>query len=96
MKTVSDDRLRCDACGQVHPDAKLVLLHDGREVGNYSEEWRLECEAKFVVNMATLDKRRSYLSAVAEKRGNAESLKLQDRIRSLWNSSSRAAQPQVA
>jgi hypothetical protein len=93
---MNDDRLKCLACGQIHDSAKLVTLHDGREVGSYSEEWRLECEAKAVVRLPTLDRRRKYLDAVKEKRGTKAWNELQDRILSLWKTSKPNAQPQVA
>jgi hypothetical protein len=96
LKTVSDERLKCSACGQIHLGAHLVTLHDGRQVGSYSEEWRLECEAKAVVRLPTLDRRRKYLDAVKEKRGTKAWNELQDRILSLWKTSKPSAQPQVA
>ena len=96
MHTVSEDpRLKCHACGKVHPNAQLVTLHDGRIVGNYSIDWQIECEANFVVRMPTLDKRRSYLEAVREKRGIKAWSQLTERIASIWKSR-RDAQPTVA
>jgi hypothetical protein len=95
LTTVSDDRLKCHACGRVHLGAHLVTLHDDRQVGSYSEEWRLECEAKMVTRLPTLEKRRKYLEAVQEKRGVKAWNDLQDRILSIWKTS-KHAQPQVA
>jgi hypothetical protein len=92
---VIDDRLKCHCCGQLHKNAQLVKLHDGREVGNYSEEWRIECEANFVVRMPTLKQRRSYIDAVREKRGNTAAIELQQRIASIWKLV-KDAQPTVA
>jgi len=96
LKTVSDDLLKCRACGQIHSNAQLVTLHDGRQVGNYSEDWQIECEANFVVRMPTLDQRRKYLDAVKEKRGVKAWSALIDRVTSIWKQSKRDAQPQVA
>ena len=93
MHTVSEDpRLKCHACGKVHPNAQLVTLHDGRIVGNYSIDWQIECEANFVVRMPTLDKRRSYLEAVREKRGIKAWSQLTERIASIWKSKRDARQ----
>lgn len=92
---MSDERLHCWQCGKIHPNAQLVSLHDGRIVGNYSSEWMLECEARYVVRLTTLERRRKYIDQVAEKRGQKACLELQDRIRSIWNSS-KQAQPKVA
>jgi len=95
LSTVSDDRLKCWQCGQVHRNSQLVRLHDGRDVGNYSVDWMLECEALFVTRLPTLQKRRAYLDGVKEKRGQKPWLDLQDRVASIWKVK-REAQPQVA
>jgi hypothetical protein len=92
---MNDDRLQCLGCGKVHPGAQLVTLHDGRQVGSYSEDWRLECEAIFVVTMPTLAKRRNYLDMVKEKRGVKGWSTLTDRVAAIWQAS-KDAQPKVA
>jgi hypothetical protein len=72
-----DDRLRCEACGKVHSHAKLVKLFDGREVGNYSKEWRLHCEAKYVLRIKRSKRTRmEYLDAVEQRRGLEAKLEL--------------------
>lgn len=93
---MNDDRLKCHACGQIHKNAQLVTLHDGAVVGNYSVEWMLECEAKMICKMQTLEKRRQYLNAVKEKRGIESWKALSDRVASIWKSSKPDAQPKVA
>jgi len=40
----------CPVCGQAHPDERTVKLIDGTEVSNYSEQWRLHCEAIWVLD----------------------------------------------
>lgn len=52
----------------------MVTLVDGREVSAWSEEFRNECEARYVLRMATLNQRRAYLSSVQRHRG-AEAVK---------------------
>ena len=45
---------------------RLVTLHDGRQVSNYSEDWRHECEAVAILNMPHLAQRRAHLYGVRE------------------------------
>jgi hypothetical protein len=48
----------------------LVDLPDGRQVGSYSEQYRLYCEAKWVLkNKRTKNTRRKYLLGVEAERG---------------------------
>lgn len=75
---------RCLACGKVHQDAREVTLHDGTVVSSYSEAWRAECEARAVVNMATLQQRRDYLAGVEKKRGPASAQELRRHVARLW------------
>lgn len=48
----------------------------------YSEEWRAECEARYVINMTgktireKKEKRAAYIQKVRERRGNAMADKL--------------------
>lgn len=64
------DGLVCPACGLTHADARVVELPDGRQVGSYSEQYRLYCEAKWVLkNKRTKNTRRKYLLGVEAERG---------------------------
>lgn len=56
-----------------------VQLHDGTWVGSWSEDWRLECEARHLLRMP-LAKRREDLEAVERLRGIKATLKLKDRM----------------
>lgn len=47
------------------PNERLVAIHDGSVVSNYSEEWRLECEAKYVMAMPSRSSRLDYLDRLA-------------------------------
>lgn len=47
----------------------LVTLRDGRRVSNVSEEWRAECEARYVANMPNRAARQHYLGLVQGARG---------------------------
>ena len=49
----------------------------------YSEEWRKECEARFVISMPLVN-RRKYLADVEEKRGEESRVDLEQEILRLW------------
>ena len=57
------------------PGEHMVRLVDGSEVSTYSEAWRRECEARFVVGMPVLDQE-AHLAAIGKKRGPAGELML--------------------
>lgn len=59
-----------------------VELHDGRQVGSWSEEWKLECEARYLLRMP-LTERRAALEKREQIRGAAAVLKLKDRMASI-------------
>jgi hypothetical protein len=46
-----------------------VSLIDGREVDSTSEEWRHECEARYIANIPTREQRHDYLAIVTKRRG---------------------------
>jgi hypothetical protein len=67
-----DVRLECFACGKVHGSSRLVRLPDGREVGSYSDEYRLFTEARDVLKRFKVKRTRQlHLSQVAKMRGQA-------------------------
>lgn len=45
---------------------RMVTLADGRQVSNWSDDWRHECEARAVLDMPTLAMRQAYLYGVTE------------------------------
>lgn len=61
-----------------------VQLHDGRTVDSSSEEWRLECEARAVLEMPTRAARRKYLFNVEERRGVVAMELLRQRIMAIY------------
>lgn len=86
----------CLACGKVHADASEVVLRDGRTVSSYSEEWRMECEARAVLRMPSTYERRRYLfgapddrgnmvGGIAKKRGKDAADKLAAVVKQLWD-----------
>ena len=78
-------RLACFACGQLHPASRLVRLPDGREVGSYSNEYRVYCEAKWVFRKFRSKRTRQlYLSQVADVRGEAGYAELYAAMLDFW------------
>lgn len=75
---------RCLGCGQHHPDAVEVTLVDGRKVSSYSEEWRLECEARSILSMSPLHRRQWHLQDIEKRRGNAAAYQLRDKMLEIW------------
>ena len=57
-----------------------VTLHDGRVVDAISEEFRAECEARFVLGLPTKAQRREYLAGVAEHRGRPARVRLESLV----------------
>ena len=57
----------------------MVTLIDGREVPSDSEEWRAECEARYLLNRPTIDERRALLAAIEKRRGKAAREDLEQR-----------------
>lgn len=75
-----------------------VTLHDGTEVLSDSEEWRHEAEARTIIAMPSVGRRRAYLrgmiddsgkhrDGVLQKRGEASVLRLEATIKQIWYSS---------
>lgn len=85
-KEVDEDRLRCFACGQLHPGRRLFRLPDGTTVGNYSEEYRLYAEAKSTLKrFRTRKTRQLHLARVAELRGYAGYDALRNAMLEIYN-----------
>lgn len=61
-----------------------VTLQDGRQVDTYSDDWRIECEARAVASMPTRDARRAHLAGVEKARGKLVADRLRATIMSLW------------
>lgn len=49
-----------------YPNEHLVTLIDGRQVSNYSEEWRHECEARAILAIPGIRWRRAHLYGETE------------------------------
>jgi hypothetical protein len=82
---VSDERLKCYACGEVHETARIVKTRDGREMGSYSRQWFMYNEAVWVLKKFRSKRtRQEYLGRVKENRGEAEMNKLRDEMLLQW------------
>lgn len=51
---------------QSKPGERMVTLHDGRVVSNYSEEWRHETEASTILGWPSKRQRQVYLWGIEE------------------------------
>lgn len=83
---------RCRGCGNVHPGAREVTLHDGKVVSNYSEEWRLECEARSILAMPGVWRRQNFLALIEKKRGAKVADTLKARMLAIWELEKAAAE----
>lgn len=61
-----------------------VTLHDGREVLSNSQDWLMECEAKYVLKQPTIEARRTLLSAIEKRRGAKAREELEQRALAIW------------
>lgn len=59
-------------------------LHDGREVLSNSQDWLLECEAKYVLQQPTIEARRTLLAAIEKRRGAKAREELEQRALAIW------------
>jgi hypothetical protein len=65
----------------------VVKVADGREMGSYSEEYRLYCEAAWLLRKKRSKRTRiEYLDAVAEKRGVQARVDLREEMLRQWQS----------
>ena len=83
--------LACMACGNVHDNARLMTLPDGRQVGNHSEAYRVWCEAKAAMRLPDRVGARSkrwtkqrYLLEVQRIRGEEAAQQLRAVMVRLW------------
>ena len=61
-----------------------VTLVDGTVVDSSSEPWRLECEARHLLDRFQLGARRAYLDAIKVRRGAAAHATLTGAIMAVW------------
>lgn len=61
-----------------------VTLLDGRNVSDYSEDWRHECEARAIAALQTLEQRRAWLELIEKRRGKPAADRLRATMKLLW------------
>ena len=76
---MSDACLGCELLA-----TSAVTLNDGATVCSICPAWRLECEARMVAEMPSLEARRGYLAGVEQKRGKAAADELRAAIAVEW------------
>ena len=79
-----DGRLTCYACGERHDSAIAKRLPDGSTVGLHSREYRLYCEAMWVLSRPKAF-RKGYLEQVEKARGMSGREELQREIMRWFN-----------
>lgn len=63
----------------------MATLIDGRQVDSSSEDWRHECEARYVSAMPKRQQRLDYVAAIERRRGTAEAERLRATARVIWD-----------
>ena len=79
-----DGRLTCYACGERHDNAVAKHLPDGTVVGLHSREYRVYCEAQYVLSRPRAS-RKEYLERVEKARGMSGREELQQEIMRWFN-----------
>lgn len=85
--------MTCITCQ--HPGKPRTTLVDGRDVCTWCEDWRHECEARQILSMPTLARRRAHLygtkneyrkpaGGILQIRGEDELRRLEQTITALW------------
>lgn len=73
----------CLGCQQCEA-GPVVTLVDGRVVCNTCEDWRQECEARWVCRLPDKQARVDYLASVEKRRGKEHADQLRAVIRAVW------------
>lgn len=85
--------LACHGCGSVHPNARVIQLPDGRQVGSQSEAYRAWCEARWAMTLpdkvgprSTKMTKAKYLLEVQKHRGEVAAYQLRALMVKMWKS----------
>lgn len=73
----------CLGCNMI--ETSPATLISGTVVCTSCEDWRHECEARFVLDMPTVVRRREYLQKVEKTRGFQSANELRDVMKALWD-----------
>lgn len=74
------DCLGCNRC----ETGPMVTLSDGRQVCNFCEDYRAECEARHIIAMGSKYERKQYIDSITAKRGDAAGRELSELVKILW------------
>lgn len=80
---------QCLGCSRCET-GPVVTLDDGRTVCNYCEDFRHECEARYVMRMPTRRHRVEYIQQVSAHRGAESARALQATVYAMWDRSGRS------
>ena len=58
-----------------------VVLMDGSVVDSNSEQWRFECECRYVANLPNRDDRKRALTGIAKSRGQSAAADVESFVR---------------
>lgn len=72
----------CLGCNQI--ETAPVTLRDGKVVCSSCPLWRAECEARWVVNLPSLEQRRDYIAGVRKERGKRAAEELKAEVAAEW------------
>lgn len=84
--------LVCHGCGSVHPNARVMQLPGGRQVGSQSEAYRAWCEARWAMTLPDKPTKRQpmskqkYLLEVQKHRGEVAAYQLRQMMVGMWKS----------
>lgn len=83
---MTNEALRCHACGEHHGNARLIKTEDGRRLGLQSEEYRRYCEARYVLTKYRSKlTRQKYLANVGATRNQRAAVELRAEMLVIWN-----------
>lgn len=72
----------CLGCELVAHKPKTLI--DGRTVCSSCEDWRLECEARAVLDLPSLESRRAHLAGIEKARGKEAGDRLRRAMMDEW------------
>jgi hypothetical protein len=82
---LSED-LKCEACGELHPSARLIKTEDGRLLALQSEAYTRYCLARYALRKYRTNKtRKGFLDKWREAKGEVEWAKLRAEMLLLYN-----------
>lgn len=69
--------------------APMVTLVTGEQVPSDSPKWLHECQARYIIELPTRERREKFLAEIAKRNGEEAKRELVKTIRQLWEHSLR-------